>query len=136
MLAGLGHDRVIGRDDQHGQVEPRRTRQHVADESLVARHVDQGEVIAPQSERGEAQVDGDPALFFRGQPIGVDARQARTRAVLPWSMCPAVPRTRSRSPLAIATPPNSESGRLPMNSVKQLMSMRRWKRAPLRTLTG
>ena len=49
-------------------------------------------VIFAQVERREAQVDRDAALLFGGQAIGVDAGQARTRAVLPWSMWPAVPR--------------------------------------------
>ena len=44
VLAGLRHHRVVGRDDQHGQVEPGRAGQHVADEPLVARDVDQGEL--------------------------------------------------------------------------------------------
>ena len=37
MLARLRHDGVVGRDDQHGQVEPRGAGEHVADEPLVAR---------------------------------------------------------------------------------------------------
>ena len=48
VFAGLGHHRVVGRDDQHGQVEPRRAGQHVADEPFVARHVDQRELILTQ----------------------------------------------------------------------------------------
>ena len=66
VFARLGHDRVVGRHDQHGQVEPGGTGQHVANESLVARHVDDGEMNVVQIERGEAQVDRDSALFFGG----------------------------------------------------------------------
>ncbi len=75
MLAGLGHHRVVGRDDQHGQVEPRRPGQHVADEPLVARDVDQGQAAVAQVERGEAQVDRDPALLLGREAVGVDAGQ-------------------------------------------------------------
>ena len=75
MLARLGHHRVIGRHDQHCQVEPRCARQHVADESFMPRHIDQGQAAALQSQRREPDVDRDPALFFRGQPIGVNTRQ-------------------------------------------------------------
>ena len=75
MLAGLGHHRVVGRDDQHRQVEPRRAGQHVADEPLVAGDVDQGQAVGAQVERGEAQVDRDPALLLGRQTVGVDAGQ-------------------------------------------------------------
>ena len=75
VLACLRHDRVVGRDDQHGQVETRGAREHVADEPLVAGHVDQGDLIIAQLERREAQVDRDAALLFGRQAIGVDAGQ-------------------------------------------------------------
>ena len=82
VFTRLGHDGVIGRDDEHGQVEPRRTGQHVADEPLVARHVDEREVIATQIERREAQVDGDSALFFGRQSVGIDAGQCANQGRL------------------------------------------------------
>ena len=83
MLARLGHDRVVGRDDEHRQVEARGAREHVANEPLMAGHVDQGELNLAEGKRREAQVDRDSALFFGGQTIGVDAGQGRTSAVLP-----------------------------------------------------
>ena len=73
VLARLRHDRVVGRDHQHRQVEPRSAGEHVANEPLVAGHVDQGKLILAELERRESQVDRDPALFFSGQAIGVDA---------------------------------------------------------------
>ena len=75
VLAGLGHDRVVGRDDQHGQVEARRAGQHVADEPLVARHVDHRQAVIADLQRREAQVDRDPALLLGRQAVGVDAGQ-------------------------------------------------------------
>ena len=50
VFARLRHDRVIRRDDEHGQVETRGTGEHVANESLVARHVDQGELAIAELE--------------------------------------------------------------------------------------
>ena len=75
VLARLRHHRVVGRDDQHRQVEPRGPRQHVADEPLVPRHVDQRQVGLAQLQGGEAQVDRDPPLLLGRQPVGVDPRQ-------------------------------------------------------------
>ena len=75
MLASLRHHRIIGRDDQEREIEPRCAREHVADEPLVARHVNERQVIIAQLERRESQIDGDSALFLSGQPIGIDPRQ-------------------------------------------------------------
>ena len=50
MLPGLRHHRVVGGDDQHGEVEPRRARQHVPDEPLVTGHVDEREPVVAQLE--------------------------------------------------------------------------------------
>ena len=99
VLAGLRHHRVVGRDDQHRQVQPRRPGQHVADEPLVPRHVDQGQVVGPQR-RATANPRSIviPRCFSAGSRSVSTPVKARTRAVLPWSICPAVPRTRSRSP--------------------------------------
>ena len=41
----------------------------------MAGHVDEGDIDIAQIERGEAEVDRDPALLFGGQSIGVDAGQ-------------------------------------------------------------
>ena len=40
MLLRLGHDPLVRRYHQQGQVDAARPRQHVADEFLMARHVD------------------------------------------------------------------------------------------------
>jgi hypothetical protein len=71
VLARLGHDRVVRRDDQHGEVEAGRAGQHVADEPLVAGDVDHRQPILAHFQRREAQVDRDPPLLLRRQAIGV-----------------------------------------------------------------
>ena len=74
VLAGLGHDRLVGGHHQQHGVDPVRARQHVADEPLVAGNVDERshEAVA-QIEVGEAQVDRDAALLLLLQPVRIDA---------------------------------------------------------------
>ena len=75
------------------QVDPGRAGDHRAHEALVAGHVDDRQPPAGrQRERRVAELDRDAARLLLRQPVGVDRRSARaTSAVLPWSMCPAVP---------------------------------------------
>ena len=73
MLSGLGHHRVIGRDDEQRQVEPGRAREHVADEPLVAWHVHQRQPMRAEVEGRKPDIDRDPALFLGGEPVGIDA---------------------------------------------------------------
>jgi hypothetical protein len=69
----LRHDRIVGRHDEQREVDAGRPGEHVLDETLVAGHVHDAEAIVVQIEPGEADVDGDAAGFFLGQPVGVDA---------------------------------------------------------------
>ena len=46
MLARLRHDRIVGGDDEQGQIDAGGAGEHVLDEALVARHVDDAEAIA------------------------------------------------------------------------------------------
>ncbi len=75
MLARLWHHRIIRRDDEHRQIEPRGASQHVANKFLMPRHVDQGELEVAQLERGESKIDRDAAFLLGREAIGVDARQ-------------------------------------------------------------
>ena len=76
VLAGLRHHRVVGRDDEQGQVKAGRAGKHVANEPLVAGDVDERDPgVVAEVERGEPEVDGDPTLFFGGEPIRVNAGQ-------------------------------------------------------------
>jgi len=40
MLASLRLDRIVGRDDQQGHIHARGAGKHIANEPLVARHID------------------------------------------------------------------------------------------------
>jgi hypothetical protein len=73
VLAGLGHDRVVGGDDQDREVHAGRAGEHVPDELLVAGHVHDAQAYGAEVEVGEADVDGDTAGLFLGESIGVDA---------------------------------------------------------------
>jgi hypothetical protein len=76
VLAGLGHDALVGRHHQQHQIEAGRAGHHRADESLVAGHVDHRDPrAAGQIEVREAQLGGDAARLLDRQPIGVDAGQ-------------------------------------------------------------
>ena len=76
MLAGLRHHRLVCGDDQHDGVDAADAGQHVLDEPLVPRHVDESDRrLVVQAQAGKADVDGDAALFLLLQPVGVDAGQ-------------------------------------------------------------
>jgi hypothetical protein len=77
MLAGLGHDALVGGHDQQHQVQARCACQHVANEPLVARHVHDAEFRAVgQRESGEAEIDGDATPLLLGQAVGVHTGEA------------------------------------------------------------
>ena len=46
VLARLRHDAVVGRDDQQHEVDAADAGEHVADEALVAGHVDDADAAA------------------------------------------------------------------------------------------
>jgi hypothetical protein len=74
MLAGLRHRPVVGGDHQKRVIDPGHPGQHVADEALMARHIDEAKHRAiGQRVVGEAQVDRHAALLFLRQAVGVDA---------------------------------------------------------------
>src|SRR5262249_18601707 len=72
VLLGLGHDTVVGGDGEEDQVHAVRAGQHVADEALVSRHVDDPGARAVRAvEPGEPEVDRDAARLLLPQPVGV-----------------------------------------------------------------
>ena len=75
MLTGLGHDRIVGRHHQDGQIDPGRPGEHILDKALVARHIDDAQPKLPEVERGEANINRDAAGFLLRQAVAVDARQ-------------------------------------------------------------
>ena len=75
VLAGLGHDPVVGGDNEQEGVDPRRPRDHVLDEALVAWHVDQAR--PPSTREIQLRVprhDGDTPAVFLFQTVGIRAR--------------------------------------------------------------
>ena len=83
MLAGLGHNALVGSDDQHSDVNAAGTGQHVLDKLFVARNVDDaGAHAVGQGQIGEAQLDGNAALLFFGQTVGVNTGQSLDEAGL------------------------------------------------------
>jgi len=56
-------------------VDARGAGQHVADEALVAWHVDEAEPDVVLLQMGKAEVDADAALLLFFEPVGIDAGQ-------------------------------------------------------------
>ncbi len=74
MLARLGHDTLIGGHDEHGKVDTADAGEHVLDEALVPRHVDDPDLLAVgETEPGKAEIERHLALFLFFQPVGIDA---------------------------------------------------------------
>ena len=76
MLAGLRHDAVVCGDHQQHEIDAGGAGQHVVNEFLVPRHVDEAEHGAVRRRQiGEAEIDGNAARFLFLQPVGIDAGQ-------------------------------------------------------------
>ena len=74
MLFGLRHDAVVGGDGEEHEIDAVGAGEHVLDKALVAGHVDDARRSAVgQIEMGETEIDGDAALFFFFEPVGVVA---------------------------------------------------------------
>ena len=76
VLAGLGHDALVGGDDEQGGVNPADAGQHIFDEIAMPGHIDDADRFAiGQVQPGEAQVNGHAAGLLFGEPVRVDAAQ-------------------------------------------------------------
>ena len=82
MLARLRHYRLVGRDDQQHTVDAARAREHVADEPLVARHVDERQRRLAVQVGREAEVDCDAPRLLLDQPVGIDAGERLDQGAL------------------------------------------------------
>ena len=80
VFLGLWHPAVVGCDDEKRRVHRADASNHVLDEILVSRHVNQPETESRQREVREAEVDGDAARLFLRQPVGIGAGQRAPRA--------------------------------------------------------
>jgi hypothetical protein len=85
----------VGGDDEQHEVDASDAGQHRAHETFVAGHVHERRhhVVGDRRMR-EAELDGDAARLLLLEAVGSVPVSARTSALLPWSMCPAVPTTR------------------------------------------
>ncbi len=81
MFFGLRHHAVVGGDGEQDEVNAMSAGEHILDEALVAGHVDDthGSAVR-QVEVGETQIDGDAALFFFFEPVGVLAGEGFDQA--------------------------------------------------------
>ena len=73
VLVGLRHPALGGRDHEHDRWHRAHAGQHVRDEPLVARHVDERELPPVDLGPRETQVDRQPPALLLGQPIGPHA---------------------------------------------------------------
>ncbi len=71
MLSRLRLDGFVGADHQQHQVDARGSREHVAYETLVSRHVDKAEADAGFFQECEAQINRDAAALFLFQAVGM-----------------------------------------------------------------
>jgi hypothetical protein len=83
VLARLRHDRLVGGHDEEDGARSAGSRQHVADETLVSRDVDEGDADAVPLRVCESQVDRDATALLLGQSVRVDARQRLDQRGLP-----------------------------------------------------
>ena len=76
MLDGLRLRTVVHGHDQHRRIDLAGPDEHVADQPVVARHVDEVQLRATrQGHVRVADVDGHASSPLLGQAIGVDAGQ-------------------------------------------------------------
>src|SRR5215471_13321354 len=72
MLARLRHHRFVSRDDQHNKVDTADTCQHVLDEALMARNIDESDQgIGIEREVGKADIDRDSPLLLFLETVGI-----------------------------------------------------------------
>src|SRR6185295_18882840 len=84
MLARLRHDALIGSDDEKDGVDAADPREHVADEVLMARHVDEADVPAAWKCRPrEPEIDGHAALALLAKAIGIHSGERGEQGRLP-----------------------------------------------------
>ncbi len=129
VLARLGHDPLVGGDDQQDQVDPGRAGDHVVDELLVAGDVDDADRVRPgQARWAKPSSMVIPRSFSSLRRSVLMPVRALTSVVLPWSMCPAVPTmrwlTRSDPARASATSGSSSTATVRRSSRRRPSSIR------------
>ena len=82
MLACLRHHAFISSDHEREQIDAMCSSEHVLNETLVTRNVDEADAQIIQLEIGKAEIDRDAPTFFFGKSIGIDARQGAHESAL------------------------------------------------------
>src|SRR5690606_9003818 len=78
VLPGLRHDTFVGGDDQQDQIYAGSASDHILDETLVTRHINQGRPSpARQLKLGETKVDGQSTTLLLRQPVGILTGQSQ-----------------------------------------------------------
>ena len=76
VFAGLGHDALVGSDDQQRSVDATHPSQHVLDEPFVTGNVDNADFpTVGQTQPGETQVDRHAARLLFAEAVRVDPGQ-------------------------------------------------------------
>src|SRR5256885_1627468 len=76
MLASLRFDGFVGGNHQKEEIHAGGAREHVADETLVARNIDKAEANAAFFEKCEPKIDGDPATLFFLEAVRMGASES------------------------------------------------------------
>ncbi|OJU51161.1 MAG: hypothetical protein BGO03_03275 [Mesorhizobium sp. 61-13] len=76
MLGRLGHDSVVCGHDKNCKVDAGRTGKHVADETLMSRHIDKADRwTVCHRHVGKTDVDRNASRLFFLQPIRINSGQ-------------------------------------------------------------
>ena len=117
VFPGLGHHAFVGGHHQQYEIDASCARYHSAYKLLVAGDVNYGDLESSvEFEDRKAEVDGDPARFFFGKSVGVDAGQCANQAGLAM--------------IDVARSPEHQRRRLRL--VAFLVSAAQWSLAPCR----
>jgi hypothetical protein len=84
VLLRLSPPAFVSRDDEEYGGGRAQAGEHVADEALMSRHVDEGHLFAGVERRpGVAEVDGQPAPTLLGPAVGLGAGEGANEGGLP-----------------------------------------------------
>jgi hypothetical protein len=72
VFARLRHHGFVGRNDEHDQIDPVSTGEHVLDEALVPWNIDEAKLKVADHQIRKSDVDSDASLLFFFEAVGVD----------------------------------------------------------------
>jgi hypothetical protein len=82
MFARLRHHALVGGNDECQEIDAVCPGQHVFDETLVARNIDEADFQVIEFEIGKTEVNGNAATFFFGKSIGIGAGEGADESAL------------------------------------------------------